>query len=46
VLSNGNLEEIQRSASNVVNEVLKNTNIDGDYKKTLLAAKSWYENFL
>ena len=32
------------SVSNVVNEVLKNTDIDGDYKKTLLASKSWGMN--
>ncbi len=32
------------SVSNVVNEILKNTDIDGDYKKTLLAAKSWGMN--
>jgi hypothetical protein len=32
------------SVSNVVNEVLKNTDIDSDYKKTLLAAKSWGMN--
>ncbi len=32
------------SVSNVVNEILKNTDIDSDYKKTLLASKSWGMN--